>query len=99
LDDEYKLKIADFGLAALLAGSDGSGYLRTKVGTENYMSPEVHAGLPYAGASNDIFAAGIILFIMLTMNLPFILAKPTDQLYNLICKNQPDKFWKAHSNF
>jgi serine/threonine protein kinase len=42
LDHQYVLKIADFGLAGPTAGRDGKGYLKTKLGTLNYMAPEIH---------------------------------------------------------
>ena len=42
LDSNYILKIADFGFAAPIEGRDGKGYLKTKVGTMNYMAPEIH---------------------------------------------------------
>jgi len=45
-------------------GRDGQGYLHTKLGTLNYMAPEIHLKQPYEGKSVDIFAAAIILFIM-----------------------------------
>jgi protein-serine/threonine kinase len=60
------IKIADFGFAAPTKGRDGSGQLQTRVGTVDYMAPELHLGLPYDGKSDDLFAAGIILFMMLT---------------------------------
>ena len=41
-DQFYSLKVADFGFAAPLAGRDGSGYLKTRLGTESYMAPEIH---------------------------------------------------------
>jgi len=40
-DQEYNLKIADFGFAAPLSGKDGSTYLRTILGTFGYMAPEI----------------------------------------------------------
>ena len=91
------MKIADFGFAAPVAGRDGSGYLRTKLGTESYMSPEIHARRPYIGASVDLFAAAIILFIMFTQHPPFTRAEPSDPFYKLICANRADLFWRAHS--
>lgn len=63
-DAYFNLKIADFGFAAPLTGRDGSGYQYTKLGTESYMAPEIHQRKPYNGASVDLFAAGIILFII-----------------------------------
>mmetsp|Transcript_27374 Transcript_27374/g.5042 ORF Transcript_27374/g.5042 Transcript_27374/m.5042 type:complete len:138 (-) Transcript_27374:63-476(-) len=38
-DENFTLKLTDFGFAMLLSGRDGSGLLHTHLGTENYMSP------------------------------------------------------------
>ena len=96
-DNSFNLKIADFGFAAPVDGRDGSGYLKTKLGTESYMAPEIHARKPYNGASVDLFACGIILFIMITQHPPFTKAEPSDPFYRLLCANRADLFWKAHS--
>ena len=96
-DEKFNLKIADFGFAAPISGRDGSGYCRTKLGTESYMAPEIHAKRPYSGASVDIFATAIILFIMFTQHPPFTRAEPSDPFYRLLCANRADLFWKAHS--
>ena len=42
LDKDFILKIADFGFAGPIEGRDGSGYLTTRLGTSNYMAPEIH---------------------------------------------------------
>jgi len=78
-------------------GKDGSGLCATKLGTESYMAPEIHMRKPYSGASVDLFATGIILFIMFTQHPPFTRAEPSDPFYRLICANRTDLFWKAHS--
>ncbi len=96
-DSAFNLKMADFGFAAPIGGHDGSGYNRTKLGTESYMAPEIHARKPYIGASVDLFACGIILFIMVTGHPPFIKAEPTDSFYKLLCANRSDLFWNSHS--
>ena len=49
LDQFYNIKIADFGFAAPFDGRDGSGKLSTKLGTMNYMAPEIHINQPYEG--------------------------------------------------
>lgn len=49
LDKNFTLKIADFGFAAPIEGRDGSGHLTTKLGTLNYMAPEIHLNQPYQG--------------------------------------------------
>lgn len=61
------------------------------------MAPEIHMRKPYNGASVDLFACAIILFIMTTQHPPFTKAEPTDAFYRLICANRADLFWKAHS--
>jgi serine/threonine protein kinase len=47
LGENYDLKIADFGFAAPIEGRDGQGFLYTKLGTLNYMAPEIHLEAPY----------------------------------------------------
>ena len=96
-DQYFNLKIADFGFAAPIAGRDGSGYNKTKLGTESYMAPEIHMRKPYNGPSVDLFASAIILFIMFTQHPPFTKAEPNDPFYRLLCANRADLFWKAHS--
>jgi serine/threonine protein kinase len=96
-DQSYNLKVADFGFAAPIQGRDGSGSLKTKLGTESYMAPEINLKKPYNGASVDLFACGIILFIMVTQHPPFTKAIPDDPYYKLICLNKEDIFWKAHA--
>jgi serine/threonine protein kinase len=96
-DSHFNLKIADFGFAAPLAGRDGTGTCKTKLGTESYMAPEIHARRPYIGTSVDLFACAIILFIMITQHPPFQRAEPSDPFYRLLCANRADLFWKAHS--
>jgi len=95
LSDLYILKIADFGFACDLRGKDGSGVLRTKLGTEGYMAPEIPSK-QYEGKSVDIFAAGVILFIMYAGNPPFEKATPNDPYYKLLKEKRFDIFWKAH---
>lgn len=99
IDDMYNIKIADFGFAAPLAGRDGQGLLKTKLGTESYMSPELHERKHYSGSQADIFAIGIILFIMHTGHPPFAKAMPTDQHYKWFHKNQSSSFWKMHGRY
>ena len=61
-DEDFSLKIADFGLSGPIEGKDGSGYLKTISGTKSYNAPEIHQRQPYKGEKVDVFASGIILF-------------------------------------
>lgn len=56
LDQEYALKVADFGMMSTQL------YNMTPKGTNSYMAPEIHMNLAYSGQCVDLFAAGIVLF-------------------------------------
>ena len=95
-DDAFNLKISDFGFSIFSEGHDGSGRLKTHLGTEGYMAPEIHMRRPYSGESVDLFACGIILFIMYSQNPPFGKADPNDPYYRLLSNGDP-RFWQLHS--
>ena len=97
LDTDFNLKIADFGFAAPIEGRDGSGLFSTRVGTLSYMAPEIHIAKVYEGARVDIFASGIILFVILSQRAPFAIANLQDPHYSLLAKSRFDKFWSAHT--
>jgi len=44
----------------------------------------------------DIFALGVIIFIMYTGVQPFDVAKQDDSHYEAICLNRQNVFWAAH---
>lgn len=97
LDDQFNVRIADFGFAAPTQGRDGSGTLKTHLGTQAYMAPEILAKEAYQGHVVDLFALGIILFILYSGHPPFQLADPrSDSHYKLIASNRADLFWKTH---
>jgi serine/threonine protein kinase len=95
-DKSFNLKIADLGFASSINGRDHSGFCSTFKGTEPYMAPEIHMEKPYDGATVDIFACGIILFIMNSGHPPFNKAKLDDSYYKLIVGNRVDLFFKSH---
>jgi len=97
IDHNYDTKIADFGFAAPMAGKNADGYLRTKLGTETYMAPEIHLKKPYKGDLTDLFASAIILFTMVSQHPPFNAAKPSDPYYKCIGAGKVSTFWNAHS--
>ena len=97
LDKDFNVKIADFGFAAPIEGRDGSGFLKTVLGTQSYMAPEILDRSPYQGHVVDLFALGIILFILYAGHPPFNNAEPRDPYYKLLATNRADLFWKTHS--
>jgi serine/threonine protein kinase len=97
LSDDFTLKIADFGFAGALSGRDGSGYMRTILGTKPYMAPELNERKKYRGEQVDIFAAGVILFIMVSGAPPFNAATKDEFYYKFIVHKKYELFWKYHS--
>ena len=59
-------KIIDFGFACVSKDK-----LRVFCGTPSYMSPEIVSKSSYSGFMSDIWACGIILYLMLTGSVPF----------------------------
>jgi serine/threonine protein kinase len=59
------------------------------------MAPEILLNEPYEGPPVDIFAAGVIMFIMATGHHPFKgTATPDTKLYKCIAGKRADAFWK-----
>lgn len=70
LNDQFDLKIADFGLSTTVESTYGDGVMYTRVGTEWYMPPEMLEKNAYIGVCADLFAAGIILYVLVLGNMP-----------------------------
>jgi len=98
LDANFVLKITDFGFSAPLVGRDNSGFMETQLGTLSYMAPEIHLGREYEGSKVDLFAAGIVLFTIISQRPPFRCAKPDDPHYSLLAQNDFDTFWRLNKD-
>jgi serine/threonine protein kinase len=80
------VKLIDFGIAKLRdAGGSGEQLTRTGaiVGTAEYMSPEQGSGTELDGRS-DLYSVGVILYRMLTGEVPFAGGNPMAVLYQHI---------------
>ena len=98
IDENFNLKVTDFGFAGPMAGRDGSGYLKTNLGTQPYKAPELHMEKKYTGEANDLFASAIILFILVSQRPPFGIADPrNDDLYKVLAAGKTDVFWQVHA--
>lgn len=71
LDENGNLKVSDFGLSALPEQLQHDGLLHTQCGTPAYVAPEVLRNRGYNGACTDIWSCGVILYVLLTGQLPF----------------------------
>jgi serine/threonine protein kinase len=69
LDQSGRLKLTDFGVVKMLDNQEGT-QAGTIVGTPGYMSPEQILGTGVSPRS-DIFAAGVVLYQLLTWKKPF----------------------------
>lgn len=98
-DQNFNVKIADFGHAALLKGRGGDGKLKTTCGTMSYCAPELLKQNPtYSGLAVDVFSLGVILFTMVTKAHPFGNAKRQDPWYKmLVYMDEANKFWHEHT--
>mmetsp|Transcript_10424 Transcript_10424/g.14728 ORF Transcript_10424/g.14728 Transcript_10424/m.14728 type:complete len:384 (-) Transcript_10424:67-1218(-) len=113
LVDDYRTSVViDMGMCLRVpyADDDGSvtdvgcGNLRLLMkpqipcGKPNYISPEVlESTKPFDGFSIDLWATGVILFIMLVGLPPWEFARPEDPRYKMVVKGQLGKMlqsWK-----
>jgi len=74
ISNEGIVKIADFGLSRVLGGATGNDTRLTRshlvLGTYEYMAPEQREGGGAADGRADIFAAAVVLYELLTGELP-----------------------------
>lgn len=95
-DKNFNLKIADFGFATLIEKYDDK-LLKTVLGTEGYMAPELNAKQKYDGKQVDLFAAAVILFILYAGSPPFSRAAANDPYFKLLMRGKDDTFWGFHA--
>jgi serine/threonine protein kinase len=69
IDEEGQAKVTDFGIARTL-DEEGLTVDGRVLGTTDYVSPEQALGRPVTGQS-DLYALGIVLYEMLTGEVPF----------------------------
>ncbi len=88
LRDDGTVKVADFGLARAIATTTSTAQTGLLLGTVAYLSPEqVERGI--ADARSDVYAAGLLLFEMLTGSKAFIGDSPIHIAYQHVHSEVP----------
>jgi len=96
LDDQFTLKIADFGFSNIVCSAHK--LMFTECGTPGYMAPEmIRNPKGYDAMKADIWACGVILFIMLAGFPPFQKPDLSDWWFNKLVNGKHALFWQAHS--
>ena len=95
-DNDFNIKICDFGLSALKKSTDK---LHTILGTPYYMAPEVLKG-DY-NEKCDIWSIAAITYYLITGTEPFK-GDTSNQIFSRILYTEPDysptKFWNTSEN-
>ncbi|MCP4675166.1 MAG: serine/threonine protein kinase [Deltaproteobacteria bacterium] len=81
-----KVKLIDFGISKFTKGTEESQLTQTGslLGTPSYMSPEQARSLPDIDFRTDLYSMGVILYQMLTGEMPFVGNHYNDLLIKLL---------------
>jgi eukaryotic-like serine/threonine-protein kinase len=88
LSEEGAAKITDFGIARTLS-EEGLTMAGRVLGTTDYVSPEQALGQPVTGQS-DLYSLGVVLFEMLTGEVPFHGSSPVAVAMKHVREEVPD---------
>jgi eukaryotic-like serine/threonine-protein kinase len=88
ISEEGGAKITDFGIARTLS-EEGLTIAGRVLGTTDYVSPEQALGQPVTGQS-DLYSLGIVLFEMLTGDVPFHGESPVAVAMKHVREDLPD---------
>lgn len=92
-EDPPGLRLLDFGISKLYddaPGDEGGTRTGAILGTPAYMAPEQMDGARHVTDRADVYAVGVILFLLLTARLPFEGATPRATLLSAVLRDAPD---------
>jgi len=95
-DDDYSVKIADFGLSKIIAEEQ---MMLTACGSPSYVAPEVVLATGY-GKPVDMWAVGLIAYILLCGFPPFVGDSVAELLEKIMSAkvDYPVEYWSVVSN-
>jgi serine/threonine protein kinase len=71
IDSEYNVKLIDFGSALYRSSSDTGCFPDFVATSQDFASPEIISRMKHSGKAADVWALGILLFLMLNGDVPF----------------------------
>jgi serine/threonine-protein kinase len=88
ISEDGRVKVTDFGLARAIEGGDSSRTHGLLLGTVAYLSPE-QVEHDRTDARSDVYSAGILLFELVTGQVPFSAAAPMQVAYKHVHEQVP----------
>jgi serine/threonine-protein kinase len=88
ISDDGRVKVTDFGLARAIEGADSGQTHGLLLGTVAYLSPE-QVEHDSTDARSDVYSAGILLFELVTGQVPFSAAAPMQVAYKHVHEDVP----------
>ena len=90
--DKHQCKLGDMNVSKVIKEK----VLRTQTGTPYYASPEVWNDNPYSYKS-DLWSIGCVIYELCALRPPFQ-GKDLDELYENVCKGEPERINKIYSD-
>lgn len=89
VDSNLNLRLLDFGFASY----ENNDKLTNYCGTPAYMAPEIKKGLEQNGQQTDVFALGVVMFMVVRGLFPFAEAVDKDYWFKLIKNGQFETYF------
>jgi len=90
--DKHQCKLGDMNVSKVIKEK----FLSTQTGTPYYASPEVWNDNPYSYKS-DLWSIGCVIYELCALRPPFQ-GKDLDELYENVCKGEPERINQMYSN-
>ena len=94
IGNDFNTRLIDFGFSQKVEDNDYTIY--SSLGTDTYCAPEISKCFSqgYDGIKSDIFALGVLLFVIKLGKYPFGMSNYFDKGYRLIMEKNYEKFWQ-----